>query len=226
MSEPKPPMLERRPLAARGLPVFQRLATRLARWGASPNAISVAGLVCGLLAGAALAATALLPSWEQRLLWVAAALLIQLRLLANLLDGMVAVETGRVSPMGELFNEIPDRISDSAILIGAGYAAAGDIALGYGAACVALFTAYLRALGKAAGAPQEFCGPMAKQQRMALVTALSLFCALAPRDWQFPWGGDGYGILAVGLIVIIVGGLLTAWRRLARIARNLRKSPS
>src|SRR4051812_42207120 len=102
---------DRRPIAVRTWPVFQALAGRLARWGVSPNAISTASLVCGVAAGAALAATASLPSPGQRIAWLAGGLLIQLRLLANMLDGMVAVEGGRASPVGELYNEVPDRVS-------------------------------------------------------------------------------------------------------------------
>jgi phosphatidylglycerophosphate synthase len=210
--------LDRRPIAARNLKVFQHLAGWLARRGVSPNGISVAGMVAGVAAGLALAGTAHLEGLLERLAWLAGAGLIQLRLLANMLDGMVAVESGRVSPVGEVYNEVPDRVSDAATLIGAGYAAGGDVVLGYGAACVALFTAYVRAMGKGAGAPQEFCGPMAKQQRMFVVTVLAVYCGLSPTDWQPAWG-----VMAAGLALIIVTGLATAVRRLWRIAGHLRK---
>jgi len=210
--------VDRRPIAVREWQLFQRLAGWLARRGVAPNGISVAGMVCGVAAGGALAATSYLSGVEQRLTWVAAAVLIQLRLLANMLDGMVAIEGRRASPVGELYNEVPDRVSDAATLIGAGYAAGGEIALGYSAACVALLTAYVRAMGKAAGAGQEFCGPMAKQQRMFLVTVVAGYCGLTPHDWQPSWG-----LATAALGVIIVGGLWTAVRRLWRIALTLRK---
>ena len=51
---------------------------------------------------------------------------IQLRLIANLLDGLVAVEGGKRTPTGELYNEAPDRIADTAVLVGAGYAVGGS----------------------------------------------------------------------------------------------------
>ena len=41
-----------------------------------------------------------------------AALCIQLRLVCNLLDGMVAVEHGKGSPSGPIWNELPDRFAD------------------------------------------------------------------------------------------------------------------
>ena len=177
-----------------------------------------------MAAGVAFAATAFSPGWE-RVAWLTAAALMQLRLLANLLDGMVAIESGRASPVGELYNEVPDRVSDTAILVGAGYAVGGDPVLGCLAACTALFTAYVRAMGKAAGAPQEFCGPMAKQQRMALLTAVAVYCGLTPLGWQPTWSNfGGRGIVAAALLVIVMGALFTAGRRLVRIAANLRRN--
>jgi phosphatidylglycerophosphate synthase len=214
---------DRRPIAARRWPIWQRVSVWLAHRGASPNGISLAGMGCGIAAGLVLALTSYTPGWE-RLCWLTAAMMIQLRLLANLLDGMVAIESGRASLVGELYNEVPDRISDTATLIGAGYAAGGDIVLGDLAACVALFTAYVRALGKGVGAPAEFCGPMAKQQRMFTVTMLAVYCGLAPNAWQ-PTDASGRGAMATGLALIVVLGLVTGVRRLRRIASNLRKTP-
>ncbi len=213
---------ERRPLASREKTGSKRLASWLAQLGVRPNAISVAGMIAGLLASGAFAATGLLePAW---LFFLLAAALIQLRLLANMLDGMVAVQTQQASPLGELFNEVPDRISDAAILIGAGYAIGAVPELGYLAACVALFVAYVRAEGKVAGAHQEFCGPMAKPQRMFVLTVAALVCALLPHAWQpslpvYPQ----FGIISAALALIVTGGLWTAVRRLGRISDELRR---
>src|SRR5207302_9627498 len=88
------------------------------------------------------------------------------------------------SNLGELYNEVPDRISDAAVFIGAGFAWGGNIALGYIATILAIFTAYVRAAGKIAGAPNEFCGPMAKQHRMLVVTLICLYSEVTPHSWQ------------------------------------------
>lgn len=224
LDQPPGKPLERRPISARNLRVFQVMADWLASKGASANSISIAGMAWGITAGIALAGTTYSEGLEQRLLWLAAALLIQLRLLANMLDGMVAVQSGTVSPVGELYNEVPDRLSDVATLIGAGYAVGGEPMLGYLAACAALFTAYIRAMGKGAGAPQEFCGPMAKQQRMFLVTVTAIWYGLTPQDWQPRWEDmNNGGIMAAVLALIAMGSLITALRRLWRIAGNLRR---
>ena len=92
-----------------------------------------------------------------------------------MLDGMVAVVSGRASKVGELYNEVPDRVSDAAVFIGAGYAWGGNVALGYVATILAIFTACVRAAGKIAGAPNEFCGPMAKQHRMLVITVACVY---------------------------------------------------
>lgn len=81
---------DRRPIASRDKEVFKRVAHRLAVWGVSPNAISVAGMGAGVLAGIAFASTT--ASGLDRLAFLAAAAFMQLRLLANMFDGMVAIE--------------------------------------------------------------------------------------------------------------------------------------
>jgi phosphatidylglycerophosphate synthase len=216
--------LDRRPIAARDLKGMQAIASWMARKGFSANGISVAGMIFGALAGVALFLTPRLPDFS-RLLWLAGAAFIQLRLLANLFDGMVAIERGTASKVGELYNEVPDRVSDSATLLGLGYAAGGDVLLGFGAALAAMMTAYVRAVGKGAGAPNEFCGPMAKQQRMFLATVVSIFCAAAPAAWQrVSLGCCTLGLPACVLIVILAGSLVTVVRRLLKIGARLRSA--
>jgi phosphatidylglycerophosphate synthase len=183
----------------------------------------MAGLICGLIAGVALALTSAIPSLEG-LLWLSAAALIGLRLLANMLDGMVAVTTGTASRIGELFNEIPDRLADAAILVGLGYANSGDAICGFCAALAAMFTAYIRTAAKAAGAPQDYCGPMAKPHRMAIVIVVACVCGLAPPLWlSYVTESLHLGIATLGSLIIIVGSALTSIRRLAHAYVKLRK---
>jgi phosphatidylglycerophosphate synthase len=210
---------DRRPIAARQLRASIAIANWLAAHGASPNGISLAGLGCGLLAGFAFAMTGEIPQ-AVRALWLLGAVMIQLRLAANMFDGMVAIARGVTSTLGELYNEIPDRLSDSAVLIGIGVAA-GDWGLGALAALTAIATAYVRAVGKAAGAASDFGGPMAKQQRMFLVTLAALWLGLAPASLQqmLPMPE----LLRALLLLIIVGAGLTAGRRLRHIASALRE---
>ncbi|MFQ5503544.1 MAG: CDP-alcohol phosphatidyltransferase family protein [Planctomycetota bacterium] len=213
-------MGERRPIATRELALSRRIAARLAAAGWTPNRISMAGMIAGLLAGLCFWLTATLPDFARPLLLLGA-LLVQLRLLCNMFDGMVALETDQASPVGELYNEVPDRVSDAAALVGLGYAIGGSATVGWAAAIAAVFTAYVRAELKVAGAPQDFCGPMAKPQRMCLVTVAALYCAVTPLAWQ-PMTESGHGIPALCLLSILIGSLWTALRRLSRGSRALR----
>ena len=81
--------------------------------------------------------------------------------LSNIHRSLLIFAGGRASRLGELYNELPDRVSDVAIIVGAGYAAGGLPVFGYAAAVMAILTAYVRAVGKAAGAANLFGGPMA-----------------------------------------------------------------
>ena len=204
---------ERRPLQVREQRWAKAIASWLGRAGASPNGISLTGMLAALLAGAALFFTTRDEAWSP-VLFIAAGVLIQIRLLANMFDGMVALETGKSSPVGELFNEIPDRVSDAAVLIGAGHAAGSQLDLGWAAACLALFIAYIRAEGKVAGAHQDYGGPMAKQQRMMVVTAAAVASAFAPAQWL---------VMTWALVVVLAGGAVTVVLRLARIGSALRR---
>lgn len=198
----------RRPLKSRSSGWARMLTRLLLRTPATPNAISLAGI-----GFAAAGAAAFAFAGENRWLWLAGAACIQLRLMANLLDGLVAVEGGRFSPTGALFNEFPDRIEDSLLLVAAGYAAARP-ELGWGAALLAMGTAYVRALGGSLGLAQDFSGPMAKQHRMAVLTMGAAASAAFP----------ALPVMAAALVLICAGAALTCVRRLTHAARALREA--
>jgi phosphatidylglycerophosphate synthase len=124
----------------------------------------------------------------------------------------VAIEVGLGTPSGEIYNDLPDRLSDAMILCAAGYSLAWPWfarELGWAAALLAVMTAYIRILGGASGLPQDFRGPMAKPQRMAIMTAACLAAPFEPRA------------MAVALMLVIAGSLVTAARRLRQIVRQL-----
>src|SRR5437899_2926146 len=184
------------------------------------NVISIGGMCACIAAGIALSLTSVT---YHRVFWLIAALGAQLRLTANMLDGMVAAAAGRATNVGELYNEVPDRVSDAAVFIGAGYAWGGNVALGYIATILAIFTAYVRAAGKIAGGPNEFCGPMAKQHRMLVITLVCLYSAITPRSWQMITLNESpIGLMTLGLAVIIVGCVITVIRLVDRIAHALK----
>jgi phosphatidylglycerophosphate synthase len=212
----------RRPLRSRQARWATAAAAWLARRQVRPNTISVASVVFAALAGGCLAASGADGPVPRPVLLVVAAAMIQLRLVCNLLDGMVAIEGGLKTKSGELYNDVPDRISDPLILIGAGYGVAWGAwgsALGWLAAALAIMTAYVRVLGVSVGTRAYFEGPMAKQHRMAVLTAACVIGAIEAVIVQ-PYAGHAVG---AALVVIVVGSVLTVGRRLRRIAADLER---
>ncbi|HEX3347017.1 MAG TPA: CDP-alcohol phosphatidyltransferase family protein [Acetobacteraceae bacterium] len=199
--------LERRPIAARSSGWARTLAAWLAASSVTPNQISVLSVVFAALGGGALPHGA----WWS---WIVAALCVQLRLICNLLDGMVAIEGGKSSPVGALYNEFPDRVSDSLLLVPIGYAA-GVPWLGWLAALLAALTAYVRVFGGALRQAQDFGGVMAKQRRMAVLTVGLVVQAVETIAF-----GTRYALLATA-IVIAAGSLVTCITRTRGIAARL-----
>ena len=202
----------RRPLASRSTRWAGVLSTAAVRAGLTADGISIFSL---LFAGAGAAALLLIPRpWNL----LACAAGIQLRLLCNLLDGMVAIEGGRKSTVGVLYNEVPDRVADSLFLVALGHAI-GIPWLGWLAALAAAVTAYIRVLGGTFGLAQDFRGPLAKQHRMAVMT---LGCLLGIVEWF--WDG-GQRILVAAAWIIALGAVVTCGTRIHAIARQLRARP-
>ncbi|WP_136443082.1 CDP-alcohol phosphatidyltransferase family protein [Pacificoceanicola onchidii] len=199
----------RRPLKSRDTALAARAAQKLAATHVTPNQISAASIGFALLAGGAFC----LSDWS---VWwlLLAALGVQMRLLCNLLDGMVAIEGGKKSATGAFWNEAPDRLADILILVGMGFGA-GIPALGWAAAALAVLTAYVRELGVSAGAQADFSGPMAKPHRMAVATGAALLALVLPVAWP---------VLEIGLWVITLGAGATALRRSARVLEWLKRN--
>lgn len=218
-SNPTPELAARRPLRSRDTRWARAVAAWLASTGIRPNTISMGSIVSAAVAGLAFWASGQ-PGWRSVAPWclLVAAGGMQLRLLCNLFDGMVAVEGGFKTKSGEIFNELPDRIADALVLVGVAYSVPGDLGverLGWLATVLAILTAYVRVLGASAGAGQHFEGPMAKQQRMAVLTITCVGMAVAgwlghAPVWQ-PWV----------LSVIALGSLVTSARRVVAIVRQL-----
>jgi phosphatidylglycerophosphate synthase len=208
----------RRPLATRERGWAKALARALDRAGVAPNVISIASLGFALAAGFSIWWSSETSGVARVVALLAGAGLIQLRLLCNMLDGMVAVEGGHQTPLGEMFNDMPDRFADLAILLGAGYSLSAfpwGIQLGWLAGALAVLTAYVRLLGGALGTRQSFAGPMAKPQRMAVLT---LACVLSTLEPLWGWHGQ---TLACALVLVAAGSLVTIVRRTAVIAAEL-----
>ncbi|MHB1691032.1 MAG: CDP-alcohol phosphatidyltransferase family protein [Thiomonas sp.] len=199
----------RRPVAARSSGWAQHLARMILKTPITPNQISVFSVLVTLAGAVAVMVDP--AAWSYVLL----AALIPVRLLCNLLDGMVAVEGGRHSALGPLYNDIPDRISDALVMIAMGMACSAP-SLGWAAALFAVATAYVRLLGGALGLSQDYRGPLAKQARM-WVAVMGLLAAAI----ELAFTGTPNAALRVALLVLLVGSAATCANRTAAIARRL-----
>ena len=215
--------LGRRPLKSRAGRWAHWTAQFLIDAGVKPNQISVLSMAFAAVSGGSLLLTSTTKGSWCTVLFLIAAITIQLRLLCNLLDGLMAVEGGLKSGTGDIFNDLPDRISDSLTLACAGYAASSLVCtptLGWAAALGAVLTAYVRILGSAVGAQRYFIGPMAKQHRMALMTAACLLGAIEAGLGRQPVA------MSFALGVIVIGSFLTVTRRTRRILKDLESTAS
>jgi len=200
----------RRPIRSRDSLWAMAVTRALVRLDVPANAISLASVVFAA-AAAVFLVTAGGKDFDAPLLLVLAALMILLRLLCNMFDGMVAVEGGLASKSGALFNELPDRVADVLILLGAGYGLGLDFygpTLGWAASVLAILTAYVRAFGTSLGMAPDFRGPMAKPHRMQLLIAASLVAAVVPLA-----DADPRYVVAAALALIVVGAVITVIRR-------------
>ena len=211
--------MQRRAIKTRDRKWAQDIAKFISKLNISPNFISVLSVIFALLSGMMYAyiGTSYIP---EKIFFIAplfAIIFMQLRLLCNLFDGMVAVEYNKHSVYGDIFNEFPDRLSDSLIFIGVGIGGHSilSIILGLLLALFAMFTAYTRVLGGAIGTKQYFIGPMAKQHRMAFLTFTSLFCLFCPEIH--------IKLFPIVLLIMILGCIITVIRRITRIAKELKE---
>jgi phosphatidylglycerophosphate synthase len=210
----------RRPIADVFRGTAQGAVRLCLRWDIHPDTISYLSIVA-----AAVGASCFWRSQAYPELLVAGPLLCYLRLWLNMLDGMVALASGKASRRGELLNELPDRLSDVLIFVGVAHSGLAHPLSGYWAAIAALLTAYVGTLGQAIGVQREFGGLMSKPWRMLILHVGAWV------TFVFLWWGHG-GIRFSGWtpldwtnVIIVIGCLQTIWLRLRRILRSLAEGP-
>lgn len=180
------------------------------RHGVRADQVTAAGLACGAGAATAVLLSATSQLW---LLWVPA--LVLARLVCNALDGMIAVDTDRARPIGQVANEFADRIADVCILIAVSWRA-GSLLLGICALALVLLASYLGTVAQAAGGSRQYVGVMGKADRMILLALAAPVAAFGPAG----------AVLAAVLGVIATGSAVTIAQRWAAIHRELAGSVS
>lgn len=205
----------RRQLATRSAGWAKWLGASIAKTSISPNQISVLSILPAVV-GAWLLTNNQIEKTPSILVLIT--LCIQLRLLFNMLDGLMAIEGGKQSKVGILYNEIPDRIADSLFIVALGYAINLPW-LGWLGALLAAITAYIRVLGGANGLAQDFRGPMAKQHRMFI---MSLGCLVAAGILFFAHNQQAsMQVLTITAYTIAIGSGITCITRMLAITKLL-----
>ena len=145
------------------------------------------------------------------------------RLYFNMLDGMVALESGKASRRGEVVNELPDRVSDVLIFAGVAHGGLAGVALAYWAGLLAVMTAYVGTLGQAVTGKRRFEGVMSKQWRMIVLGAGAFlaFGLLATRGTTLV---AGLKVLDWTNVVIVAGCVQTCYVRVRHTLADLREA--
>ena len=182
--------------------------------GIHPDTISYASVVAALIA-AGFFWQAAHHAW----LLIIAPLFCYLRLWCNMLDGMVALASGKASWRGEILNDLPDRVSDIVIFVGVAHSGLMHPLLGYWAALFAVLTAYVGLLGQAVGVQREFSGMMAKPWRMVALQVGAWTTFAFANQIQFV----GLTMFDGTCIVVVSGCVQTIVVRLRQIMAALRR---
>jgi phosphatidylglycerophosphate synthase len=216
-----------------------RLCVKL---GIHPDLISYLSIVAAALAAVCFWKAAAAP-W----LLILGPAFCYLRLWFNMLDGMVALASGKASWRGEILNDLPDRVSDILIFVGVAHSGLCHVLSGYWAALFAVLTAYVGMFGQAVGVQREFSGIMAKPWRMVTLhvgswVALGLGWFYVRGEFvSIPPDGSavsdltaansvvvhtswlGLSVLDWTCVVVVIGCVQTIAVRLNRIFRALRE---
>lgn len=184
--------------------LLQPVLQSLARWGISPNQLTVGTTALMLLYGVALA---LYPGCQA--LWYGLPLVLLVRMALNALDGMLANATGQKTPLGAMLNELCDLVSDAALYLPFALVPGIHAGLVVSAVVVASWAECTGLAALAAGTQRRFDGPMGKSDRAVAFGLLGLLV-----------GGAATPVWTNGLLVLVLA--LLAWTLRNRVRAALR----
>ena len=166
------------------------------RFRVHPDVFTYGALILAAVAALALAQA----GSNRRWLWLVPPSVL-LRLVCNLMDGMVARARGLADRWGEVKNEFGDRIADALIFLSLGYAGYTEPRLAATAIALILLVSYLGVLSKAVGGSRVYGGIFGKGDRMislAVFTIYPLYSGtLASYNWYL-----GFAVLAATLTIV------------------------
>ncbi len=149
---------------------------------------------------------------EAPILLVLVPLLAAFRLILNLLDGQVARRTGAARPMGEVWNELCDRLADVLFIGGLAFVEVVGPWAALSAVLAALLASYVGITAKAVGVARQYGGIMSKPGRM-VVLAIAAPLAFMTGDTR---------LLTLAAAAILGGAVVTLGQRLRATSVALR----
>ena len=191
-------------------PLFQKslqpVFNLFVKYKINPDTINILAFFMSALAG-----LSLLFATQFHWLFLAVPVLVLFRIAFNALDGMVARALNLSSRIGEVYNELFDRLSDLAIFILLAFAVYADRTIVLIALSVVLLNSYLGILGKSAGGSRVYKGFIGKADRMLYLGIVSIvsFFDLEPMYWQiFIW------LILYGTIISIIQRFVLIYKEL------------
>lgn len=180
-------------------PTWQRalrpVVTACAQHRIQPDVFTYGALLLSGVAGLALWQAGAVRAW----LWLVPPC-VMLRLLFNLMDGLVSREMGLAGAWGEVKNEFGDRVADTLIFLGLACGGYADARLAALALSLILWISYLGILSKATGGPRLYKGIFGKGDRMITLALFTLFPLLDGSLASY----NGYLVFAVGAACLTV----------------------
>lgn len=183
-----------------------------------PDIISYAATIIGL-------GTALCYYYAQdyHVLLIGAVITILLRMTLNTIDGVMAIERGNLSLIGEIVNALPDRYSDVFLLLGIIFSPLCNVTLGVAGMVSMFLVSYTGMLGGALGVDWQHHGPLGKVERLILVMVFSIIQYL-----KMSGGNSQLTILSIGLtplewcmVLFIILGQITVLNRLCGMVKQI-----
>jgi CDP-diacylglycerol--glycerol-3-phosphate 3-phosphatidyltransferase len=167
--------------------------------GVSADSLTLAAIPVAALGGLCLAVSDTLS-----VLLLAVPFVAGTRLILNLIDGQVARRTGTTHAMGEVFNEVGDRISDILFIGGLAFVAAVGPLLALAAVVAAQLSSYAGVSARAVGVPRQYGGVMSKPGRMIVLAVSAPLAFILGTDWP----------LVAGAWLVLAGSLVTLAQRI------------
>jgi CDP-diacylglycerol---glycerol-3-phosphate 3-phosphatidyltransferase len=182
--------------------VTEPVGRALARTGVTANALTMLGLAGSVVAGV------LVGSGHERL----GGAITLLAGLPDVLDGAVAKASGSVGPRGAFLDSVVDRLSDAAVLLGVVWLAADAdhprvAMLAALVMALSLVISYIKARAQSLGFSCEV-GIAERPERILVLGAALLF-----------------GVLEIGLWVLVAGTAVTVVQRVVTVWRQASEAP-